>query len=67
MAERERKGSVARAWRIESEGAYYHIFSRGNEGKEIFYDDKDKRTFLDTLGEMSERFQIDIFAFVLML
>jgi putative transposase len=57
---------MARPWRIEYDGAYYHILSRGNEGREIYYDDMDRRTFLDTLGKMGERFEIDVFAFVLM-
>lgn len=57
---------MARPWRIEYDGAYYHVFSRGNEGREIFYDDRDCRDFLGILGEMSERFEVDIYAFVLM-
>ena len=57
---------MARPWRIEYEGAYYHILSRGNEGREIFYRNEDKGLFLDTLGEMSDRFDVDVFAFVLM-
>uniref|UniRef100_A0A832EJZ6 Transposase IS200-like domain-containing protein n=1 Tax=Desulfacinum infernum TaxID=35837 RepID=A0A832EJZ6_9BACT len=57
---------MARPWRIDFEGAYYHILSRGNERREIFYDDTDRGSFLDVLGEMSERFNVEIFAFVLM-
>jgi len=57
---------LARPWRIEYEGAYYHILSRGNEGRHIFYGDEDKRLFLDTVGEMSDQFDIDVFAYVLM-
>ncbi len=57
---------MARAWRIEYEGAFYHLLSRGNERGDIFIDDKDRLMFLDTVGEMSERFVIDIFAYVLM-
>ena len=57
---------MGRAWRIEYEGALYHILSRGNEQKDIFYDDQDRLLFLDTIGEMSERFEIDVFAYVLM-
>ena len=45
---------MARPWRIEYDGAYYHVLSRGNEGRDIFYDDKDRRVFLDTLGEVSD-------------
>ena len=57
---------MGRAWRIEYEGALYHILSRGNEQKEIFYDNQDRLQFLETLGEMSERYKMDIFAYVLM-
>jgi REP element-mobilizing transposase RayT len=57
---------MARSWRIEYEGAFYHLLSRGNERKNIFIDDDDRHMFLDTLGEMADRFAIDIFAYVLM-
>ena len=57
---------MSRAWRIEYAGAYYHLMSRGNQGDNIFYDDKDRQVMLDTLGEFSERYDIDIFAYVLM-
>jgi putative transposase len=54
---------MGRAWRIEFEGALYHILSRGNEQKDIFYDDQDRQLFLKTIGEMSERFEIEVFAY----
>ena len=57
---------MGRAWRIEYEGALYHILSRGNEQNDIFYDDQDRLLFLETIGEMSECFKIDIFAYALM-
>lgn len=57
---------MARPWRIEYEGAYYHILLQGNDRKEIFYGDEDKTLFLETVGEMSDRFEVDVFAFVLM-
>jgi REP element-mobilizing transposase RayT len=57
---------MARAWRIEYEGALYHVLSRGNEQRPIFIDNDDRLLFLETLGEMSERFEIDVFAYVLM-
>ena len=52
--------------RIEYEGAFYHVLSRGNEQKKIFRDDKDRSLFIEKLGEMSARFAVDIFAYVLM-
>jgi len=57
---------MGRAWRIEFEGAFYHVMSRGNEGNHIFLDDSDRQVFLKALGEIRERFEIDIFAYVLM-
>ena len=57
---------MSRAWRIEYEGALYHLLSRGNEGNEIFVDERDRDRFLDTIEEMSQRFEVDAFAYVLM-
>lgn len=57
---------INRAWRIEYEGALYHLLSRGNEGSDIFIDDYDRKGFLDAIEQMSERFEIDAFAYVLM-
>ena len=57
---------MARPWRIEYDGALYHVFSRGNNQQDIFVTDDDRYLFLDTIGQMSERFDKDIFAYVLM-
>lgn len=57
---------MARAWRIEYEGALYHVLSRGNDKQDIFLIDQDRRSLLRTLGQMSERFDVDIFVYVLM-
>ena len=57
---------MARPWRLQYEGALYHVFSRGNNQQDIFVTDDDRYLFLDTLGQMSERYDIDIFAYVLM-
>ena len=46
---------MARAWRIEYEGALYHVLSRGNEQRTIFTETEDRlfdlfphKTSLDT-------------------
>jgi putative transposase len=57
---------MARPLRIEFKGALYHILSSGNEGRDIFLMDDDYEIFLGVLEEMSERFGVDIFAYVLM-
>lgn len=57
---------MARPLRIEYEGAYYHVMSRGNNQQAVFLSDRDRNTFLETLERMSERFDVDIIAYVLM-
>jgi REP element-mobilizing transposase RayT len=58
--------AMTRQWRIEFEGAYYHILSRGNERRNIFTDNDDRTSFLEILGRMSERFEVEVCAYVLM-
>ena len=55
-----------RSLRIEFKGALYHILSRGNERSDIFLEDDDYKVFLSVLEEMSDRFEVDIFTYVLM-
>jgi len=57
---------MARPWRIEFEGALYHVLSRGNGRDDIFYEDQDRYLFLKTIGEMAERYEVDVFAYALM-
>jgi hypothetical protein len=54
---------MARAWRIEYEGALYHVLSRGNQRQPIYVDDEDRLLFFDTLAEMTERFEIECYAY----
>lgn len=57
---------MTRSWRIEYEGACYHVLSRGNEKRDIFADDIDRSSFLEVLGEMASRFEVEVYAYVLM-
>lgn len=57
---------MARQWRIAFPGALYHVMSRGNAGQDIFTSDDDRHLFLGLLGELSERFNLEIHAYVLM-
>jgi len=57
---------MTRAWRIEYEGAYYHLLSRGNERRDIFLCGEDRSLFLNTIGECGDRFEIYLFSYVLM-
>lgn len=44
----------------------YHVLSRGNEGRPIFADDRDRAVFLEVLGRMCARFNVEVFSYVLM-
>lgn len=50
---------MSRPWRIEYEGALYHLLSRGNQRGDIFVNEKDRSSFLDTVSEMSGPFDVD--------
>jgi len=57
---------MARPLRLSFPGALYHIFSRGNEKREIFYTQVDYRRFESLLQSLPERFKVIIHAYVLM-
>jgi REP-associated tyrosine transposase len=57
---------MARQWRIEYPGAIYHVLSRGNNYQNVFITDDDRHLFLELLEELSERFKISIYSYVLM-
>jgi len=42
---------MARPLRIEYPGAVYNVVARGNQGRVIYRDDRDRLRFLETLGE----------------
>jgi REP element-mobilizing transposase RayT len=57
---------MARAPRIEFEGAVYHVTARGNERRRIYRSDEDRRLFLATLEQMRVRCGIILHCFCLM-
>ncbi len=57
---------MARPLRIEYPGACYHVMARGNQGRPIFRDDKDRERFLQTLAESCAKTGWWIHAYVLM-
>ena len=57
---------MARPWRIQYEGAIYHIMSRGVGRGKIFLNSDDYIRFLSYLEKATKKFKIEIFAFVLM-
>ena len=57
---------MPRPLRIEYPGAAYHVMARGNQGRAIFEDDKDRQRFLETLGEACAKTGWRVHAYVLM-
>ena len=57
---------MGRPLRIEYPGALYHVTSRGNERRDIFLDDSDRRKFLDILEDYHDRYGILIYCYVVM-
>jgi len=57
---------MARQPRIEYRGACYHVLSRGDKKENIFNDDEDRRTFLDRVGDVVDKYHLRIHAYVLM-
>jgi REP element-mobilizing transposase RayT len=57
---------TARPLRIEQADGFYHVLNRGNERQAIFADDRDREGLLARLGRCVERFELDVFAYVLM-
>ena len=52
--------------RIEYAGAAYHVMARGNQGRDIYADDRDRKLWLATLGEACETTGWRIHAWVMM-
>src|SRR4030067_1559589 len=47
---------MARQLRIEFNGAFYHITSRGNLRGRIFFEDEDRKRFLELLKRAKQRY-----------
>ncbi len=57
---------MARKVRIEYAGAAYHVMARGNQGRDICDDDRDRKLWLETLGEACGKTGWRIHAWVMM-
>lgn len=57
---------MSRPLRLDHAGALWHVTSRGNERREVFVDDQDRREFLSLLGRTVELFGWKLHAWVLM-
>jgi putative transposase len=57
---------MARPLRIEYEGAFYHVTTRGNERRRIYYSQSDYEKFKDYLKEAQEKYGYILHCYVLM-
>ena len=57
---------MSRPLRLEYPGSLWHITARGNNRQSIYWDDFDRRTFLELLGESVDQYVWILTAFVLM-
>jgi REP element-mobilizing transposase RayT len=57
---------MARPLRLSFENAVYHITARGNRQEPIFYNDEDRKIFLDKINETILKYSFVCFAYCLM-
>lgn len=52
--------------RVTYKGAFHHAMNRGYDGKEIFFNSKEKELFIELLGKNAKDLQVRILAYCLM-
>ncbi len=57
---------MARPLRIQYPGAVYHVMNRGGSRQKIFADNQDYEAFVKTVGEIHERWGVEVYAHCLM-
>ncbi|MHB8844296.1 MAG: transposase [Nitrospirota bacterium] len=57
---------MARKPRIEYNGAFYHVITRGNQRQKIFKEPVDYQQFLQVLATYKSRYSFHLYAYVLM-
>lgn len=57
---------MARPLRIEFEGAWYHVMNRGAARQGVFVSDDHRHRFLELLGDLASRFEIETHSYCLM-
>lgn len=62
---RRRGGDMPRSARRVADGGVYHILNRGNGQQRVFQKDGDYLAFIELLGQMRERYSIDLLAYCL--
>ncbi|MDD3006753.1 MAG: transposase [Candidatus Pacebacteria bacterium] len=53
-------------YKQSAQGAYYHLYNRGNQKKDIFLDEKDYEFYLRKMTEASKKYSFAIISYCLM-
>ncbi len=57
---------MARKFRIEFEGAFYHVIIRGNQRQNVFLEEKDFLKYLEFLCDYKDRYGFRVYGYVFM-
>ncbi len=57
---------MPRPLRIQYEGAFYHVISRGNAGEFLYRCDYEKEYFLKLLQKGAERYEVEVYAYCIL-
>ncbi|MEM9745298.1 MAG: transposase [Actinomycetota bacterium] len=57
---------MGRPARIDSPGQWHHVMNRGAGRRIVFRDDDERSAFLDLVGELDERFGVEVHAYCLL-
>ena len=57
---------MARPLRLDLPRCFYHVLNRGVERRPIYEDNADHEKFISLLGLMSERYEVEVWSYVLM-
>jgi putative transposase len=57
---------MARKPRIEYEGAFYHVITRGNQRRKVFRDENDFQKYISLLAYYKEGYKYSLYAYALM-
>jgi len=57
---------MVRPLRVQYPGAVYHVTCRGNERRQIYKDDRDRKRFLEILTQSIKTYNIRLYSYVLM-
>ena len=57
---------MARLLRIQYPGALYHVTCRGNEQKDLYQDNADRKRFLQILSQSLPIYTVKLYSYILM-